>query len=264
MPNRVLRDWTASENIDQLSADAEVFLIRLIMKADDFGIYQGNPKLLKSALFPLRDLKDQFILKCIKELTTAKIVIYYEVEGKKYIKINEFGQRLRKMKSIYPEPDDNARTIDSGPPPETETETKQKPKQETESENVLLLSILDESTLNEIDLITFSYWKLFKQNLLSSGITKTATLDKAKLKTWSKEVRLMIESDGRTIDELKTVFKFLGVSNFWKKNIQSTKKLREKFERLYQEATTSTNQQKAGEGVDPEYLQELKKRTGNG
>ena len=63
MPNRVLRDWTASEKMDKLSQGAEVFFTRLIMKADDYGLYYGNPKLLNSALFPLREYDNSQVLK---------------------------------------------------------------------------------------------------------------------------------------------------------------------------------------------------------
>lgn len=136
MPNRVLRDWTCSELIDALSTDAEVFLTRLIMKADDFGCYHGNPKLVKSALYPLRDLTDAKILKLIKELTDKEIVQCYTVKSKKYLKINDFRQRLRKMKSNFPQPEDADQTDDSqmtdNSQRETETETKQKTNQETE------------------------------------------------------------------------------------------------------------------------------------
>jgi len=135
MPNRILRDWTASENIDALSPGAEIFLIRLIMKADDYGTYHGNTKLLKSALFPLRDIKDLDVSQWITELVYNKIVVYYEIDGKKYVQINDFGQRLRQMKPKHPQPGDNPRTVDSGPPPEVEVETETKPKQETNLED---------------------------------------------------------------------------------------------------------------------------------
>lgn len=105
MPNRVLRDWTYSEVINELSTGAEVFFTRLIMKVDDFGAYHGNVKLLKSATFPLRDIKDSNIEDWITELVRLRIVIYYKAEGKKYIRIKEFNQRTRIKISKFPEPE---------------------------------------------------------------------------------------------------------------------------------------------------------------
>jgi len=104
MPNRVLRDWTNSERFDSLSNGAEIFFTRLIMKADDFGCFYGNTKLLKSHLYPLKDFAHGKILEWIKECEAIGIIQYYQVEGTNYIRINDFGQRTRIMRSKFPEP----------------------------------------------------------------------------------------------------------------------------------------------------------------
>jgi len=126
MANRILRDWTTSEKIDNLSFEAEVFFTRLIMRADDHGCFHANPKLLKAALFPLKDISFGMIEIYLKELVTNGIVIIYQVEGREYLQIKDFGQRLRTMSSKFPLPDSNprtngsgSRTIDSNPRPET-------------------------------------------------------------------------------------------------------------------------------------------------
>lgn len=134
MANRVLRDWTQSEIINELDHKAEVFFTRLIMKADDYGCFYGNYKLLKSALYPLRDILDSELKDCILQCENIQLIYLYVVDNKEYIRINNFGQRLRIMKSKYPQPNDsNMRTLDSNPPletkrneVETETETKGK------------------------------------------------------------------------------------------------------------------------------------------
>jgi len=129
MANRVLRDWTQSENINAISEGAEVFFTRLIMKADDFGCFFGNFKLLKAALYPLRELTNFQMEQYLKECEENNLLIRYVVENKQYVMINNFGQRLRSMKNKFPLPNDcDPRTIVSNPPPETkrnevETET---------------------------------------------------------------------------------------------------------------------------------------------
>jgi len=147
MPNRILRDWTCSEIIDKLSTDAEVFFTRLIMKADDFGCFHANPKLIKSALFPLRDIKDEKVSNLINELVHAEIIVHYEVKGKKYLKINDFGQRLRTMKSKYPQPDDNSLTVDSHVSVncllETETETETEEEVEKNNQEIIFPFLSD-------------------------------------------------------------------------------------------------------------------------
>ena len=106
MPNRILRDYTYSEKMDKISPQAENCFIRLIMKADDFGKFNGHPTLLKSALFPLKvdNITDKQMDGWIEELKKADLIVRYEVNGKKYLKINDFGQRLRLMSSKFPDP----------------------------------------------------------------------------------------------------------------------------------------------------------------
>jgi hypothetical protein len=137
MANRILRDWTQSENINKLSDKAEVFFTRLIMKADDYGCYYGNLKLIKSALYPLRDISESDIYQFLQECEKNNLILMYVVDNKDYIKIFNFGQRLRLMKSKFPQPNDStSRSNDSNPPletkrneVETEVETKRNEKE---------------------------------------------------------------------------------------------------------------------------------------
>lgn len=126
MANRILRDWTDSENIDKLSFQAEVLFTRLFMKADDYGCFHANPKLLKAALFPLKDIREADLTRWMDECQKAGLIAFYDEGGKKYLFIKNFGQRLRAMKRRFPEPDSNPRSNDSSSPLETkrnETET---------------------------------------------------------------------------------------------------------------------------------------------
>lgn len=128
MANRVLRDWTQSENINNISESAEVFFVRLIMKADDYGCFYGNVKLIKSALYPLKEITAEQIEDYIKQCESNRLIVTYIVDNKRYIKIHNFGQRLRVMKSKFPQPNDSKLlTDDSNQPLETkrnEVETK--------------------------------------------------------------------------------------------------------------------------------------------
>lgn len=133
MANRVLRDWTFSENVDSLSYESEVFFTRLIMKADDYGKFHGSEKLLKAALFPLRNITSNQLQKMISECVKSGIIVTYTVDSKQYIQILNFGQRLRVMNSKFPDcptNDSEVLTNDSEVPlerkKETEDETEEK------------------------------------------------------------------------------------------------------------------------------------------
>lgn len=105
MPNRVLRDWTDSYRIEKLSAAAERFFARLIMKADDFGRYHADPRLLRAACFPLLpNITDTQIISWLDECCHAGLIYLYKVGGRKYLVIPNFRQRTRQSVSKYPPP----------------------------------------------------------------------------------------------------------------------------------------------------------------
>lgn len=107
MPNRVIRDWTDSEKIDAISFQAEVLLLRLMMKADDFGSYHANPKLINAFCFPLKSIRDTDIIRWLQELASADLIVLYNADNKPYLNILNFGQRLRSMKKSFPQISDN-------------------------------------------------------------------------------------------------------------------------------------------------------------
>lgn len=132
MPNRVLRDWTASEKIDKISFQAEALFTRLMMKADDYGSYHANPKLIKAFCFPLKNLRETEISRWLQELESAGIIALYDAENKPYLHIIDFGQRLRTMSSKFPQIHinqlnnkiaDECQQYADNSPPETEVET---------------------------------------------------------------------------------------------------------------------------------------------
>lgn len=105
MPNRILRDWTDSENVDSLSVYAERFFTRLIMKADDHGRYSANIKILKSTLFPLKtDVRETDITRWLTECKKSGLIVLYKVAFKDYLQIENFKQVLRQKHEKYPPP----------------------------------------------------------------------------------------------------------------------------------------------------------------
>lgn len=107
MPTRLVREgWIDSEKIDQLSHAEEVFYLRLVLKADDYGRFSANPKLLKSSLFPLKDgVRDADMTRQLAACEKAGLVRCYEVASKRYIEIVNFGQRVRSSVSKFPSPE---------------------------------------------------------------------------------------------------------------------------------------------------------------
>jgi len=113
MPNRILRDWTDSELINDLSWQAEVLFTRLIMKADDFGRFSANEKLIRSLCFPLKDgVRDADVTRWLAECQQAGLIVVYHANAKPVLAIRNFGQRLRQKRELYPPPPDDGQLAD--------------------------------------------------------------------------------------------------------------------------------------------------------
>ena len=105
MPNRILRPWLDSEAVNSLGDAEEVFFVRLIMAADDYGRFHGSPPLLKAFLYPLKDIRVSDIPRLIAACVKAGLILDYEVSGKRYLQIINFKQRLRVVhESKFPAP----------------------------------------------------------------------------------------------------------------------------------------------------------------
>lgn len=119
MPTRMLRDWTASKKVNGVSEHAEIFFTRLIMKVDDYGRYYADEQLLLAYLFPLRmEQWQQRIAGCMAELASAGLIELYTAEdGRHFLQIKDFGQRLRQKKKRFPQPINQNNVVDSNAPP---------------------------------------------------------------------------------------------------------------------------------------------------
>ena len=106
MPNRILKESICrSEEIDSLSWFEEVLFYRLIVICDDFGRYDGRPKIIKGSCFPLKSITEKDIDKALEKLSAVGLVRVYEAQGRPYLQLVTWAdhQRIRNQKSKYPE-----------------------------------------------------------------------------------------------------------------------------------------------------------------
>jgi hypothetical protein len=64
---------------------------------------------------------------------------------------------------------------------------------------------------------------------------------KPNLESWAKDVRLMRTADGRSYDDLSKIWQWVRKDNFWKSNVMSMKKFREKFDTLNEQSKRPAN-----------------------
>lgn len=122
MPDRIVRAGIlTSDAVNELSWAAEVFYRRLMNVADDFGRYDGRPSVLRAGLYALKlnRVSDRDVVTWLRECEETGLIKVYTVEGKQYLEIQKFDQRLRAKVSKWPPPpviNQHPPTYDSGPP----------------------------------------------------------------------------------------------------------------------------------------------------
>jgi hypothetical protein len=108
MPSRIIKETIIiSESLSNISADAERFFWRLIVKADDFGLFYGDPRILASLCFPQKPPTEQRVRSWLTELVGEGMVgTYTGDDGKKYLKLLNWEkcQQTRAKNSKYPLP----------------------------------------------------------------------------------------------------------------------------------------------------------------
>ena len=118
MPNRILKESIcASEDLNALTPGAEILFYRLMVKADDFGAFYGNPQLVKNACFPLKtdkDLKEAQVARWLTELSETGLIIWYTAEdGRSYLQLTGWAkhQQQRAKTSKFPLFDSNCKQM---------------------------------------------------------------------------------------------------------------------------------------------------------
>ena len=104
--SRMIREgFLDSEKGAALSWRTECFFHRLLLVADDYGLFDARPMVLRTRLFPLHldKVSNQDIQDCLHETEGAGLVRVYCVGGKDYVQIINFGQR-RQSKPRFPLP----------------------------------------------------------------------------------------------------------------------------------------------------------------
>jgi len=107
VPSRIVRDGIlTSDPVNQLGWTGEVFYRRLMSVVDDFGRYDGRPSVLRAVLYPLKldKVSESDVVKWTQEAAEAGLVRRYTVEGKPFIEIVKFDQRVQQKRSKWPAP----------------------------------------------------------------------------------------------------------------------------------------------------------------
>lgn len=99
--------WT-DEKFISVTPLAELLFIGLWNFADDGGVFEWNPIVLKAKIFPTRRL---ILKKLLIELQELGMIECYEVDGKLYGQIKDFGKWQHPKKPVYKYPQNQAKVV---------------------------------------------------------------------------------------------------------------------------------------------------------
>jgi hypothetical protein len=131
MGDRILRHGIrtsekAAANVRDGGWLAQVFYDWLITAVDDYGRYDARPAILRAEVFPLLlDLvREADVSRCLKSCETAGLIRLYTHDGKPYLELLNFKQRMRAANSRFPDPPAIVtHTHDNGMSKHTDTDT---------------------------------------------------------------------------------------------------------------------------------------------
>lgn len=116
MPNRILNSSICtSDSIDELDFFQESFFYRLLVSVDDYGNFDARAKIIRAAVFPLKDVSQEEIENALDALERQGMLQFYTVNGRRYIHLTGWTrfQRLRNSKHKYPAPDSDGAEIEA-------------------------------------------------------------------------------------------------------------------------------------------------------
>lgn len=113
---RVIRKgFVDSDRVNSLSWFAECLYHRLLLVADDYGLFDARLPFLRSQLFGLKldAVREADLQRALADVERAGLVRFYSVEGKPYLQLLNYGQRTQ-SKPRFPLPPDAGFTVGHG------------------------------------------------------------------------------------------------------------------------------------------------------
>ena len=109
MGNRIMKDYNLTDvAFNSLTYFEESLYHRLILSADDYGIFFADPMILSRLLFPLKsDASEEDVRQGLDHLEAVELIRRFTAQGREYLKLStwEKDQRLRVSRHKYPVPE---------------------------------------------------------------------------------------------------------------------------------------------------------------
>lgn len=237
--------WT-SEDIGALCWDDRLLFIGLWSYVDDNGVGRDVEKIIRADLFALDDDPLDSLARVsrgLARLSDAFLVARYKgPDGKPYLYITGWGhQKIDKpAKPRYPLPPADIDTFatPSRHPRETFApgtgEQRNRGTEEQEQPSSPLAAASDRQATPKPKKIS-EPWRADVSHVcetLAEAIEDNGSKRPTITDEWRRAARLMIDRDERTTEQIVAAIKWSQAHHFWKSNILSMPKLREKYDQL--------------------------------
>jgi len=233
------------------SLRARLFFIALWGWADDWGIGTANGKQLIGYAFPNDDdVTAADFPRLAAEVADCFDVAWYEVDGRPYFAIPSWDSHQkneRRAAKRNPSPD-------QGIPLFTETSgfsarsdgktplgTGEQGNRGT-GEQSLSSEVAAATPRPDVDHVL----DLLDEELRRNGVTKLPARSKKNIDA----ARLLIDRDGRSLEQIESAIRWCQSDEFWRSNVLSMSKLRDKYEQLQQAAKRSTRSARPTRGEE--------------
>lgn len=240
-------DFFTSLTIAELSPHARLTFIGLWTYVDDDGRGIDDARLIRAAVWPLEE--DPEILATIRDdlakLREASLIRRYTVAGKPYLAVASWHEHQKvdkPRKSRFPGPDDaEAEELTSENEPFPEDSPKPREEVATLREDVdteqgagsreqgsISSSAAEQPTQEHQPREDVERLCLHLADRVERNGAKRPTITKR----WRDAARLLIDADGRSEEQIRKAIDWCQDDEFWRSNILSMPKLREKYDQL--------------------------------
>lgn len=230
---------------------ARLLYIAMWCMADDWGVGLANPKEMAANAFPNDDeITNKEIPSLCKEIADNYGVMFYKHRGRQYFQIPTWDDHQvtqRRAKRKHPAFDDPESTPDLGiselpsackelPSRNKENASTEQGKKGTGEEgtgelkkpSVSSSEVADAPSRPEVEHLC-----ALLADLVEANGAKRPTVTKR----WRDAARLMIDRDGHSVEQIEWLIRWSQRDEFWRANILSMPKFRDKFDQLRLKAT---------------------------
>jgi hypothetical protein len=219
--------WTDGDIMDLTPYARLLFIGSWNFALCDFGHVADDPRRLKMQVLPADDVDGNAL---VQEIVDKGRMVRITVDGRSFLHIKRFTDHQKTEKRWTPrcpvcavtQPRQTSPNL-SETPPTSAPERKGKERKGKEGGTASRALALDTESRPDVDHLC---------DLLADSIQDNGSKRPTITKSWRDSCRLMIDKDGRTIDEIRGAIVWSQADEFWRANILSMPKLRDKYDQL--------------------------------